>query len=79
MNKNMALSLAPNWIRVAAKKNGIKTGQFRVVAGAYHNTDGVFTPGRVCVWNTKKTLTLTFGTDFKDETVTDENVWEMTR
>ena len=79
MNMNLNLSLAPNWIRDTAAKNGIKTGQFRVVASPSHNTDGVFTPGKVCVFNIRKVISLTFGTDLKDETVTDQNVWEMTR
>jgi hypothetical protein len=75
----MNLNSAPAWILDTAAKNGIKTGQFRIVASPSHNTDGVFTPGKVRVWNTRKTLTLTFGTDLKDETVTDQDVWEMTR
>ena len=75
----MNLRLAPVWMREMASKNGIKTGQFFVVAIPSHNKDGVFTPGKVSVWNSRKAITLTFGTDLKDETVTDQNVWEMTR
>ena len=79
MNMNLNLSLAPNWIRDTAAKNGIKTGQFRVVASPSHNTDGVFTPGKVRVFNTRKSAEFTFGTDLSDQIITDQDVWEMTR
>ena len=74
------LNNADQWIREVAAKNGIKTGQFFVEASPSHNTDGVFIPGKVRVWNKRKgEIMLTFGTDLNDETVTDQNVWDMTR
>ena len=75
----MNLNLAPAWMREMASKNGIKTGQFFVVAIPSHNKNGVFTPGKVCVWNTRKAITLTFGADLSDQIITDQDVWEMTR
>jgi hypothetical protein len=73
------LALAPNWIRDTATQNGIRTGKYEIVNTPSHNTDGVFTPGKVRVFNTRKSAEFTFGTDIKDHTITDENVWEHTR
>lgn len=70
---------APAWLRETAAKNGIKTGKFEITMNPSHDTDGVFTPGKVRVWNSRKEITVTFGTDLNDQTVTDQNVWEMTR
>lgn len=79
-NMNMNMNLAPAWVReVAAAKTGIKTGQFFVVQQPSHNTDGVFTPGKVRVFNKRRSAEFTFGTDVVGCVVTDQNVWEMTR
>lgn len=76
MNK---LNNAAQWIRETAAKNGIKTGNFEITMNPSHDSARAFTPGKVRVWNSRKEITLTFGTDLNDETVTDQNVWEMTR
>lgn len=73
------LNNAAQWIRETAAKNGIKTGNFEITMNPSHNFARVFAPGKVRVWNSRKEITLTFGTDLNDETVTDQNVWEMTR
>ena len=74
-----ALSNAAAWIRQTAAQSGIKTGNFEITMNPSNDSNRVFRPGKVRVWNTRKEIVLTFGTDVNNETVTDENVWEMTR
>ena len=70
---------ATDWIRQTAAKAGIKTGNFEITMNPSHDSAGVFTPGKLRVWNTRKEIVLTFGTDLNNVIVTNENVWEMTR
>ena len=76
---NMNLVSAPAWLRKTAANNGIKTGLYKIVDTPSHNTNGVFTPGKVLVFNKRRSAEFTFGTDLTNKTVTDQNVWEMTR
>ena len=73
------LNNATTWIRQTAAKTGIKTGNFEITMNPRHDSNRVFQPGKVRVWNTRKEVTLTFGTDLNGIIVTDQNVWEMTR
>lgn len=73
------LNSAPEWLRETAAKNGIKTGKYEVINTPSHNTDGVFTPGKVRVFNKHRSAEFTFGNDRNILIITDQDVWEMTR